>query len=251
MLLDWDGRINGFNPIRKEPTTFQVDRGRSIYYGDLDSVFKWGGPIRQSLTCLRYDDQLEFITYFKPGTEDFDEQSGKEIITTDPVFMKIGQYPAAVEFYPDLRKYRSILPNNSLKELKRALGLKSHGIGIGSFVYLRRIFEKLLEIAHQEASQLPTFDKSKYGDSRVSEKINMLKDYLPDFLVENSKIYGILSTGIHELSEDDCLSHFDVVYNSIELILDEKIREKERKEKEEQAKMRVSKLAVNIKNSKK
>jgi hypothetical protein len=66
---------------------------------------------------------------------------------------------------------------------------------------------------------------------RMDEKILALKNFLPQYIVENRKIYGILSKGIHELSEDICLKIFPYVKLGIELILDEKLYELEREEK--------------------
>lgn len=65
----------------------------------------------------------------------------------------------------------------------------------------------------------------------MEEKITLLKDYLPEFLVENKKMYSILSVGIHSLSENDCLKYFETVKIGIELILDEKIEILKKQEK--------------------
>ena len=64
---------------------------------------------------------------------------------------------------------------------------------------------------------------------RVDEKIKILKDYLPEFMVFNAVIYNIISQGIHELSEDECIEIFPILQKSIKLILDEEIaiRQKE------------------------
>ena len=52
----------------------------------------------------------------------------------------------------DIKKYRKILGKEKYGEFGRAVGLYTHGIGIGSYVYLRRIFENLIEEAHQTKS---------------------------------------------------------------------------------------------------
>jgi hypothetical protein len=39
------------------------------------------------------------------------------------------------------------------KKFTKGLGLAAHGVGIGSFVYLRRIFENLIEEAHTATQQ--------------------------------------------------------------------------------------------------
>jgi len=45
--------------------------------------------------------------------------------------------------------------------------------------------------------------------------------------VKNSSIYSILSAGLHELTEEECLSDFAILKQSIVLILDEDRRRKE------------------------
>ena len=47
-------------------------------------------------------------------------------------------------------------------------------------------------------------------------------------------VYGILSKGVHELSEDECKEYFTVLRESIEMILDEKLErlKKEKRKKE-------------------
>ena len=107
----------------------------------------------------------------------------------------------------------------------RAIGLAAHGIGIGSFVYLRRVFESLVEEAHKSAlSDAEAFDEVSYCKARMDDKIKMLKTHLPITLCENAKLYSVLSVGIHDLSEEECNKYFVIVRSGIELILNEKLR---------------------------
>jgi hypothetical protein len=46
-------------------------------------------------------------------------------------------------------------------------------------------------------------------------------------LANNTKIYSILSLGIHELNEEECLTAFEILKKSIIYILEEDIRKKE------------------------
>ena len=62
---------------------------------------------------------------------------------------------------------------------------------------------------------------------RMAERIDLLKDHLPGFLVNNKKLYRILSLGIHELNEADCLGFFSVIRQSTVYILEEDKRKKE------------------------
>jgi hypothetical protein len=163
---------------------------------------------------------------------------------------KIGQYPSMADLATyNIRKYTKVLGNERYAEFSRAIGLVSHGVGIGSFVYLRRIIEQLIEEAHQKLKDSDGWDETQYIKSRIDEKIKILKDVLPDFLVTNKALYSILSKGIHELNEQECLSFFNVIRVSIELILDEKLQEFERKNKIKKAEEEISKIATRINKS--
>jgi hypothetical protein len=73
--------------------------------------------------------------------------------------MKIGQYPSLADLNSDkIKKYRKIL-GDKYQEFSKAVGLASHGVGIGSFVYLRRIFENLIEEAHREAIKIDSWNE--------------------------------------------------------------------------------------------
>lgn len=170
------------------------------------------------------------------------------VIVIDGMIGKIGQYPSMADLAEaDIQKYRKILEEEEFKELSRAVGLVSHGIGIGAFVYLRRIFERLIEEAHQKGKNEKNWDEDAYEKSRIDEKIGMLKSLLPAFLVENKILYSILSKAIHELSEQDCLRDFNVVKLGIEFILDEKIDAKEKEEKIASTSKEISRLHERLK----
>lgn len=148
--------------------------------------------------------------------------------------IKIGQSPSiAALSLSEIKKYR-ILKDNIYSELNRAIGLSSHGIGVGAFVYLRRIVEKhLLYPALESKISSGALMKEDITNIDIKTKIDLASDSLPNFLVENKKIYSILSKGIHELEETECKEHFQILRTAIEIILDEEIEkiEKEKKKK--------------------
>lgn len=148
------------------------------------------------------------------------------------ILQKIGQTPSLADLaLPDLRKYRKVLGPERFKELARAIGLTTHGVGVGAFVYLRRIFESLIGDAQSLASTDASWDEDAYSRARMDERIGLLKDHLPDFLVQNRSLYGILSVGVHTLSEAECLNAFPAVRLAIELILDDLLEQHERQVK--------------------
>lgn len=108
----------------------------------------------------------------------------------------------------------------------------AHGIGIGSFVYLRRIIEKLVFDKYCELAETLAIPQEEFEHQKFDAKIDTLKEYLPVVLVVNKNVYGIVSKGIYELSEDECLEMFPYIRAGIELILDDLLAERERKIKE-------------------
>jgi hypothetical protein len=148
------------------------------------------------------------------------------------VLQKIGQYPSLADLAtPDLEKYRPVLGKERFRELSRAIGLAAHGVGVGAFVYLRRIFESLVEEARASAAAEEGWNQAAYEAGRMDEKIALLRAYLPPFLVENRALYGIMSVGVHTLSEQECMAAFPAVRAGIELILDDRLERQLREEK--------------------
>lgn len=214
-----DYKIDGYCPECRLDTTYQHVISREIKTRSENSTqvgfligYDLGKPIKnfhfnETITCSR-NSAHSVTTYFK-----FNEN----------MIEKIGQTPSIADLqFGVFKKYEKTLDEKYHQELTKAIGLKSHGIGIGSFVYLRRIFEKLIEEAHLEAVKLAGWDEETYTRSRMSEKVELLKDLLPSVLVENKSIYQIMSLGIHELEENQALALHDVILTSIEIILDEK-----------------------------
>ena len=155
-----------------------------------------------------------------------------DLLTTDTKLIKIGQYPSIADLeMPEMKRYKSIL-NSYYSEFKKAIGLFSHGIGVGAFVYLRRIIEFLIFEKYKQASDELKIDEKGFCIMKFNEKIKALEEYLPKVLVKNRNMYAIVSKGIHELGENECLKMFPQLRVGIELILDDILRDKERENKE-------------------
>jgi hypothetical protein len=99
--------------------------------------------------------------------------------------VKIGQTPSLADIArPDTAKYLKALGNKALSELNKAIGLAAHGVGIGSYIYLRRVFESLVEDAHQKAAMREDWGEEAYQRGRMNERVALLRHDLPEFLVE-------------------------------------------------------------------
>ncbi|WP_162909181.1 hypothetical protein [Aggregatilinea lenta] len=156
---------------------------------------------------------------------------------------KVGQYPSLADLeIAELGKYRAVL-GSSYGELTRAVGLAAHGIGIGSFIYLRRIFENLVFEAAQEKSESDSaWSIEQWKHKRMEDKIKELEGILPEDLIANRAIYAILSKGVHELGENECLEYFATIQSGIELILDEKLTKIQRQKKQKSLQQAISKI---------
>ena len=186
------------------------------------------------------------VAYFSLQIDSEPFSSSKDLeMSSETVLTKVGQYPSIASIgNKEYNKYKSVLEKEQLKELKRAVGLAAHGIGVGSFVYLRRIIEVLIEKAINQ-KYLATKDddwKESIVKNRMAEKMKELHGYIPPFLVENTALYSVLSKGIHSLSEEDCLVAFEPLLMCIELILDDEVKRKQDEQKRLKAQSALSKL---------
>jgi len=86
------------------------------------------------------------------------------------------------------------------------------------------------------------FNRENEQLDKMDKKIEIVQNYLPKFLVENRSLYSILSKGVHELDEEECLQYFESVKIGIEQILDEKIIQKEKVEKAAKARKAIQKV---------
>jgi hypothetical protein len=144
------------------------------------------------------------------------------------ILQKSGQDPSFADIALDESKtYRSVLSKDDAAELHKAIGLAAHGVGIGAFVYIRRIFERLIRQRFDEFKAQEGWSDDDFEKRRIVERIELLENHLPPFLVQNRKLYGILSQGVHELDEQQCLSIFEVIRASTVIILDEDKKKKE------------------------
>ena len=236
-LHDFKGHIDCYCISCEQPSVFHTDNYVMYAYGANRPprlIDKNNYIFKHEFSCSRNKEHQLFFFF----------------LIHNKTITKIGQYPSLADLATvEIRKYRSILGNDLWLEFSKAVGLTSHGIGIGEFVYLRRIFENLVEEAHQKQIAFNGWDEDLYKKSRMDEKISLLKHSLPDFLVENKSVYSILGKGIHELKEDECLGIFPKIKLGIELILDEKLEQLQREEKIKLASKEIGELKHNLKST--
>lgn len=154
--------------------------------------------------------------------------------------VKIGQYPDLADF--DRSINGDIMKVASKEERSyRLSAAKAYyaGLYIAAFNYLRRVFESL--IAQAEAKSNIDQAKQKMRD-RIEElvKAKTLNSLLlePGFNV----LYGLLSKGIHELSEAECQAQYLFLQEAIDTILEDKLQEKLQQQRKEKISRNLSAL---------
>lgn len=225
--------IDGYNPISKTQTTFETIKTLGHNLTHDHRYLDFGGFGEFHIRCKRYGDILRYYCLYD---------------AKENTLIKVGQYPSVATIHlHEIKQYKKLLPTEKMKEITRAIGLAANGVGIGSFVYLRRVFEYLIQQAYQDAIENKSIVESDFQRARMDKKIELLKAYLPTFLVDHKELYSILSLGIHELDENTCLQHFDTLRVGIEIILDEQLEALRKKEKIDAATAKIKNLKSTIK----
>ena len=222
-------RVDGHCPFCHRDSTFTVN-GQYLH----DDSSWWNINLRvafdsASITCVRHDSH-ELRCYF---------------MINKLVVQKVGQYPSIATVANDaVAKYRKFMDSLDSGEFYKAIGLAAHGVGVGSFVYLRRVFERLIYRRYAEFKDKENWKDEDFYNMRMEEKVLFLKDHLPAFLVENRRVYSILSIGIHELREQDCLVYFEAIKQAIIIILEDDKKTKEELDRRSAFKAAIAKFEV-------
>jgi hypothetical protein len=225
-------KVEGYNPAEKKPTTFKVMAKTNWSPSQFAEL---GGFITLKLKCTRYDNEIIFLLHWEPK---------KRTIT------KVGQSPSLADFHLyELKKYDKIISDSLLKEFAKGIRLAAMGFGIGSFVYLRRIFESLIFETFEQHKDSLNMSTEEFKGKRMENKIELLKDELPELIVKNDIFYGVLSSGIHQLDEDTCNACFNTLRLYTELILDQKLQLINQQKKFRQGELEMQAMNKKLKES--
>jgi hypothetical protein len=225
----FNGDVDAYNAQSGFDTTYKIETDRI-------SDYQWSSYYHFytiTLTCKRNEkDKLRFFVYYD-----------KKLI------IKVGQIPslADIQFAEIGKKYDKFLGEQELKDFKKAIDLAAHGHGAGSFVYLRRIFENLINVAFRNNQASLSVSEKDFRNMWMVDKVELLKDYLPSQLLEMKNVYKVLSKGVHELSEQECLKYFPALKLSIELILEQKIEIEAKRKRDEEVKKQLENITREIK----
>jgi hypothetical protein len=166
------------------------------------------------------------------------------VLLKNDSLIKVGQYPTPIDITTKIPSKYSSLLESYFTEYKNSIELHTYNYHVGSYAYLRRIIEILTEDAHQNAIKDPGWNEDIYIQKHFDEKIKLLKNYLPKFFTLNVPMYGLISKGIHELSEEECRDMYPILKNAIDYTLDEIIEKKQNDTRKKETSIAISKLAA-------
>lgn len=203
-------------------------------------------------SVMKYEEEMNqwnmnMLTEKEPDMPDEVRQyyDGMKKVKGYVVMRKIGQYPsmADMQFFECI-KYRRILKSH-YHDYSLALGLFASGVGCGSFIYLRRVFEFLVERLHNECKREQEWNEDEYRKLDFNGKIQMIEAFgkviIPNELTQvRTKIYGVLSKGVHQSSDQECLEIFSYVKYALEIIMDEQLVQLEKETKLKELQKRIN-----------
>jgi len=184
----------------------------------------WEGTRHLQNNCVRCKN-VESVWFVYDAVDEYTDDNGRT-----PTIFKVGQVPSLASFHgQDLARYVEVVSPRQRDDFLRAVEAAANGFAAGACTYLRRVLEGILNEArdaHMQAQSLtewPEYDKAK-----TNKKMELLKDGLPPFLIENKRLYNLLSQGIHTLPDEECQELYPVLREAIELIFEEKLEKLER-----------------------
>lgn len=160
--------------------------------------------------------EISLLEYKCAGCNTFERKFLMKVSDTLDYLMKVGQYPAP-DISPD-KALSKVLGEH--KELfKKGLICESQGYGIAAYAYYRRIVEIIIDelldsiydLVDEREKALYEVALKKTKETQIAkDKIELIKDLLPVSLKPSGMnplgtLYGFLSEGIHEKSDDECI----------------------------------------------
>ena len=248
MIIDDKYSVRSYCPFCKDISIFRFSRrDRAIASPLRTNALNSLGSMNSTIINNNYDTKNLFKNLVFECASDDSHTLSFNFSFDENIIIKVGQYPSIADIqFPQLKKYDNLLKSFS-QEFKKSLGLFSHGIGIGSFIYLRRIFEFVIEKVHIQVKTEAGWDEESYKTLKhLEDKIKACEVFFPVFPKEldqhKMQIYSVLSKAVHSLSEEECLELYPTVQYLIERILDFEIQKKEQDLKLQEVLTKVSEV---------
>ena len=211
-------------PNCKENKTFVQTNWSSV--DGLGGYIK-NGSYRKNIRSLYYHcptcgQSIFFLFYF----------DGNSII-------KLAQYPSLYDVSrDDLKKYQKndLIDKGSFSQLYKAETCASSGYYIAAYTYMRRVYETMLMSVFEQNQEDIGITEEEFRRFHSDKKLEAIKDYLAIDDEIYLPLYGLLSAGIHAMTEEQCCEDYTVLKPILLEILAEQKAKKEKAAKRKELK---------------
>lgn len=152
---------------------------------------------------------------------------------------KITQYPSLFDVSRDeLKKYQKndLIDKVSFSQLYKAETCASSGYYVAAYTYMRRVYETMLLSVFKQYEQEIGITEDNFRKLRSDEKLKSIKNYLAIDDEIYIPLYGLLSAGIHAMTEEQCCEDYTVLKPILLEILAEQKAKKEKAAKRKELK---------------
>lgn len=212
---------------------WEVDHSR-----DSNSV---GKTLRMRYVCSACSGSVRlFFIQFGSEKITVKDEEGKDSVKTVVNLTKVGQNPPwSIEMDKELER---MLSEHS-EYYRRGLICESQSYGIGAYAYFRRITEDVIdELLESILDLVEEREKKEYQEKleqvkrekTAENKINLVKDLLPKSLQVDGmnllkELYGALSQGIHDKTDEECMEKAEVIRGILVFLVNQIMRTKQDK----------------------
>lgn len=150
--------------------------------------------------------------------------------------IKLAQYPSLYDVSRDeLKKYQknNLIDNESFSQIYKAELCASSGYYVAAYTYMRRVYETMLLSVFDRNKEEIGLTEDDFRKLHSDKKLETIKDYLAIDDEIYLPLYGLLSAGIHAMTEEQCCEDYNVLKS---ILLDILAEQKAKKEKESKRK---------------
>lgn len=224
-----------FCPKCKDNKTFVYN---NWHYVEGLGAYKKGGMYLDSARSLVYHcptcgTKLLYLFYY----------DGNNVI-------KLSQFPSQYDVSRDeLKKYQKneLIDKNVFDELYKAEICASSGFYVAAYTYMRRVYENMLSSVFTHNQEDIGTTEEEFKKMHSDKKLETIKEYLAIDDEIYLPLYGLLSAGIHAMSEEKCCEDYSLLKPILIDILAEQKAKKEKATKRKELKDLFSKRKSEMK----
>ena len=164
--------------------------------------------------------------------------------------IKLAQFPSQYDVSRDeLKKYQKndLINKDSFDELYKAEICASSGFYVAAYTYMRRVYEKMLLSVFENNQDDIGISDEEFKKLHSDKKLEAIKTHLAIDDEIYLPLYGLLSAGIHAMSEEKCCEDYSLLKPILIDILAEQKAKKEKSNKRKELKDLFSKRKSEMK----